>query len=128
MYIPSRLMMGSMAAGHVAMRGLSAAKGVLTGRYGSTAAGAAWGAGWGMASGDTSVLGGAAMGAGIGRYGAAGLRAAAKTGRGLGFRDSAKAYGIGFGGGVLNRMQRDYRGARIATNKMANKIKGLYNR
>jgi hypothetical protein len=82
-------------------------KGALTGRYGSTVAGAAYGglagAGYGMLSGNTSVMGGAMMGAGLGaggrRYGGAARksylrgRAANQTGLQLAQRSGMAAFG-----------------------------------
>lgn len=55
-------------------KALGAVSGAFMGKYGRTAAGAAWGGAggalWGMASDDTSVIGGALTGAGLGGIGA----------------------------------------------------------
>jgi hypothetical protein len=81
--------------------GLAAAKGSFGRTIQGATIGAAAGAGWGMMSSDTSVLGGMLMGAGLGavgaRYGGAGLR---KGWRG----------GQGFMSGVRAQARRDYRG------------------
>jgi hypothetical protein len=80
-------------------------------------AGAIAGAGWGMMSDDTSVLGGAAMGAGLGMAGRYGLRGA----RGL-MRNGI--YGASLG--LRSMARRDYRGAVMAANTGFNKITGLW--
>lgn len=100
-------------------------RGAMTGQYGrtlqGTAIGGAVGAGWGMASDDTSVIGGALMGAGLGaggaRYGGAG-GLSARYARG-GMKTRAKA----FGAGVANRARRDVMAARVRSNKPLNKVR-----
>jgi len=111
------LLAGGAAAGMAgaAWRGMGAA-----GRR--TAIGAGVGAGWGMASGDTSVIGGALMGAGGARYLGAGFKRAALSGRGMGFGGSLRAYGSAFGRGVVNRARLDFRGTRVMANKSINKV------
>lgn len=124
--------------GQLAKYGGSLAGGAFTGKYGSTAAGAAWGAAggglWGMASGDTSVLGGMAMGAGMGvaggRYGAAGATVATNTRKmGLGFGARATSQYMG------NMLRRDVRNVRnwgtrqwsnkgFSWNKISSPLKG----
>ena len=86
-----------------------------------TAMGAMAGAGWGMMSDDTSVMGGALMGAAAGRYLGAGAMSAAYSGRGLGFNASLRAYGRAFGRGVSNMARRDFR--RVMSNRGVNRVR-----
>lgn len=95
-----------MTAAAWGSHGLGSYMGALA-RGNPTVWGATLGAGWGMASDDTSVLGGAAIGAGIGRYGGAGNRlmwAAARAGR------NTPMAGLSyFGRGVMGQGRRDWR-------------------
>ena len=82
----------------------------------ATGYGALAGAGWGAASDDTSVLGGAAIGAGLGRYGRAGYAGATRR---LSSRAQMKKAASGWGGfasvgagmaggGIKRQAKRDF--------------------
>lgn len=94
------------AASGGARAGLGKMHGAVGGALGTTgrnvAYGAMAGAGWGMVSDDTSVLGGAAMGAGLGavggRYGGAGYGAYKKA---RGFTSAIGWQAAGRGGGQV---------------------------
>lgn len=118
------------AAGNWARLGWGAAKGQLGARTQTTMLGAIAGAGWGVMSNDTSVLGGALIGAGIGRYGGAGLRRGRFGYRGIGVSGAqGKMSAVeGFVRGVWNRGSMDFRSARMMANQGYSKIKGLYRR
>lgn len=125
------------------MPGLAnSAKQIALGGMGRTAAGALYGglsgAAYGMASSDTSVIGGALGGAAIGaagaRYLGAGFLSASRAGRGMGFKQHSIAYGKAFSQGVENMARRDARrarvfgtSARIQANRGFGKIRGLFN-
>lgn len=121
------------------VRGAGGAIGsAFTGGYGRTVQGAAiggaMGGAYGMMSGDTSMLGGAFGGAALGAGGArylgagfkrAGIGAVGRRTRGMGTMDHARAYGGAFMRGMYRQARLDYRGARMATNRAGNYIKGL---
>lgn len=98
----------------------AAAAAMRTGAGRAAAYGGLAGAGWGMMSSDTSVIGGALMGAtaGLGlRYGKFGARAA--------MRANSFGYQMGpaFTGAVDRRFMRDFRGGVIAANRGYNRIR-----
>ena len=128
----------SKAAWGAAGRGAwSGTKGLATGRFGATATGAfyggAAGGAWGMASEDTSVLGGMMMGAGMGaaggRYGGAAVRgvmranrAAAKIGAP---RWPASQLARRAGGAAWGQIKRD---ALLVSNKASNGFSAMKSR
>jgi len=97
----------------------NAARGAWASPHGRRAIiGAGAGAGWGMMSSDTSVLGGAAMGAGVGYYGGFGARRFAHSrARGLGVGRSAGLAGRS----MFSHARGNFRsGRRIVTNEGIN--------
>jgi hypothetical protein len=110
------------------------------GRYASqqiwnspTGRGAVFGAGagalWGMASSNTSVLGGMAIGAGMGafggRYGTIASSDAAlgwRTTRGMGFGSRLKQGAVDASGGFMHQLHQDMQGPRLMANQAINGI------
>jgi hypothetical protein len=96
-----------------------------------TGVGMAAGAGWGMLSDDTSVLGGAMMGGALGRYGARPLMGAARRAGGWGgLLGAARGDFMGAARGVGRTMRAqgrmDWRGGRVLANRGYNKIRGIF--
>lgn len=117
--------------GQLAGYGARSVGAAARGKYGSTAAGAIWGAGagagYGALSNDTSMIGGALMGAGMGaaggRYGASGLRRARLGKRGIGVSGlGTRGAAQGFARGVRNKAMMDFRGARLAGNQAISRV------
>ena len=116
--VKSGLRRAGWAGSNMGKLGTYAAKGGFGGTVQAGVIGAGAGAGWGMMSEDTSVLGGALMGAGAGlagaRYGGAGLRAASGVGAGMGPAAHAKAWGMAAGKGAGKQMGVDALGVAFA--------------
>ena len=98
---------GALRAGAWGARGMGAYMGGLA-RGNPTVWGATLGGAWGMASDDTSVLGGAAIGASAGRYGAAGWRLADRAAR-IGGINTFRGSSAAIWRGMRNQGQADWR-------------------
>jgi len=84
---------------------------------------------YGAFSDNTSVLGGAMMGAGLGagiyRYGIRPGMGLGKIGAGMSFGAHARALGGAYGSAMGTAIMSDVRGARMASNRALNGIRGL---